>query len=96
MQQKVGDQQEALETAMKLETAPVGDNSGISQIQAHLAEMALELHDMKKGKVVREEVQCSCCKIEGHDKEQFPALRKYLSTGAPNPFNPAVLYCEIC
>ena len=39
MQQKVGDQQEALEIAMKLETAPVGDNSGIAQIQAQLAEM---------------------------------------------------------
>ena len=32
MQQKVADQQEALEIAMKLETTPVGDNSGISQI----------------------------------------------------------------
>ena len=30
MQQKVADQQEALEIAMKLETAPVGDNSGIA------------------------------------------------------------------
>ena len=32
MQQKVADQQEALETTMKLETTPVGDNSGIAQI----------------------------------------------------------------
>ena len=52
MQQKVSDQQEALEIAMKLETTPVGDNSGIAQIQAQLAEMALEIHDMKKGKAV--------------------------------------------
>ena len=52
MQQKVVDQQEALEIAMKLETAPVGDNSGIAQIQAQLAEMALELRDMKKGKAI--------------------------------------------
>ena len=50
MQQKVADQQEALEIALKLETAPVGDNSGIAQIQAQLGEMALELRDMKKGK----------------------------------------------
>ena len=49
MQQKVADQQEALEIAMKLETTPVEDNSGIAQIQAQLAEMALELRDMKKG-----------------------------------------------
>ena len=34
MQQKVADQQEALEIAMKLETAPTEDNSGIAQIQA--------------------------------------------------------------
>ena len=34
MQQKVVDQQEALEIAMKLETAPVKDNFGIAQIQA--------------------------------------------------------------
>ena len=50
MQQKVADQQEALEIAINLETSPVGDNSGIAQIQAQLAEMALELRDMKKGK----------------------------------------------
>ena len=34
MQQKVADQQEALEIAMKLKTAPVEDSSGIAQIQA--------------------------------------------------------------
>ena len=30
MQQKVADQQEALEITMKLETTPAGDNSGIA------------------------------------------------------------------
>ena len=50
MQQKVADQQEALEIAMKLETAPIGDDSGLAQIQAQLAAMALELRDMKKAK----------------------------------------------
>ena len=69
MQQKVADQQEALEIAMKLETAPVEDNSGIAQIQAQLAEMALELHNMKKRKDAREEVWCTRCRTEGHDKE---------------------------
>ena len=59
MQQKVVDQQEALEIAMKLETDPVGDNSGIAQIQGHLVEMSLELHDMKKWKYIREEVWCT-------------------------------------
>ena len=81
---------------MKLKTAPVEDSSGIAQIQVQLAAMALELRDMKKGKAVREEVWCTRCQIEGHDKEQCPAVRNYLNFGAPNPFNPSVLYCEIC
>ena len=59
MQQKVVDQQEALEIAMKLETAPVGDNSRIAQIQEQLAKMDLELRNMKKGKSIREEVWCT-------------------------------------
>ena len=57
MQQKVVDQQ--LEIAMKVETTPNGDNFSIAQIQAQLAEMDLELHDMKKGKSIREEVWCT-------------------------------------
>ena len=69
MQQKVADQQEVFEIAMKLEIVPVGDNSEIAQIQAQLAEMDLELRDMKKGKSIREEVWCTRCKTEGHDKE---------------------------
>ena len=96
MQQKVADQQEALEIAMKLETAPIEDNSSIAQIQAQLVAMALELRDMKKGKVIREEIWCTRCRTEGHDKEQCPVVRNYLNTGAPNPFNPQVLYCELC
>ena len=44
---------------MKLEIALVGDNSGISQIQAQLVEMDLELHDMNKGKDTHEEVWCT-------------------------------------
>ena len=59
MQQKVADHQEALEIDMKLETAPVEDNSGIAQIQAQLVEMALDLHDMKKWKSIRKEVWCT-------------------------------------
>ena len=96
MQQKVADQHKALEIAMKLETTPVKDNSGIGHIQAQLAQMALELRDMKTGKAIHEEVWCTRCRTEGHDKEQCPVVRNYLNTGAPNPFNPVILYCEIC
>ena len=69
MQQKVVDQQDALEITMKLETAPIEDNSSITQIQAQLAAMALELCDMKKGKTRREEVWCTQFRTEGHAKE---------------------------
>ena len=78
---------------MKLETSPIADNSGIAQIQAQLAEMSMELHDIKKCKIVREEVWCTRCKKEGHDREHFPAVREYLNTGAPSPFKQNVLYC---
>jgi len=81
---------------MKLETAPVGESAGMAQIQAPLVDLTIELHNMKKGKVVREEVWCTRCKIEGHDKEQCPVLKNYLNVGGPNPFNNNVLYCEIC
>ena len=46
---------------MKLETTPLEDNSGLAQIQVQLAAMALELHDMKKGKTGHEEVWCTQC-----------------------------------
>ena len=72
---------------MKLETAPIEDNSGIAQIQAQLAAMDLELRDMKIGKTGREEVWCTQCRTEGHDKEQCPVVRNYLNTSAPNLFN---------
>ena len=96
MQQKVADQQEALEIAMKLETALVGDDSGIAQIQAQLATMALELHEMKKGKSDGEAGRCTQCRTEGHERERCPLIAKYLQNGAPNPFPPQVLYCELC
>ena len=54
---------------MKLETAPVADNFGISQIQAQLAAMDLELRDMKQGRTGRGEVWCTQCRTEGHAKE---------------------------
>ena len=71
-------------------------NPGIAQIQAQLVAMALELRDMKKAKTSREEVCCTQSRSEGHDRDQCPVARTYLNTGAPNQFNPGVLYYEIC
>ena len=50
---------------------------------------------MNKGKTGRW-LWCTQCRTEGHDKDQCHVVRNYLNTGAPSPFNPTVLYCEIC
>jgi len=51
MQQKVATQAEALEIAMKSEASLVGETGvGMAQIQNQLANLTLQLQDMKKGK----------------------------------------------
>ena len=60
MQQKVVDQAKALEVAMKLEASPLQEASaGMAQIQSQLANLTLQLQDIKKGKEIREEVWCT-------------------------------------
>ena len=71
---------------MKLEASPIAETSaGMAQIENHLANLTLQLQDIKKGKEVREEVWCTKCRIEGHSREHCPIFAKYLATGAPNP-----------
>ena len=42
---------EALELAMKLEASPIGDDAtGMIQIQSQLANLPIQLQDMKRGK----------------------------------------------
>lgn len=49
MQQKVVDQAKALEVAMKLEASPLQEASvGMAQIQSQLANLTLQLQDIKK------------------------------------------------
>ena len=52
MQQKVAYQQEALEIAMKLETAPVQDNYGIAQIISTVSRNGFGTSRHEKGKSI--------------------------------------------
>ena len=57
MQQKILMQSEALEIAMKLEASPVGETTvGMNQIQAQLANLTLQLQDIKKAKEYHNEL----------------------------------------
>ena len=86
MQQKVTSQVEALEIAMKLEASPIVEiSAGMQQIQSQLANLTLQLQDMRKGKEVREEVWCTRCRIEGHSREHCLIFAEYLANGVPNP-----------
>jgi hypothetical protein len=61
MQQKIASQFEALEIAMKLESAPMGESSSnMSQILSQLTSLSLQVEDMKKekGKEKREDIWC--------------------------------------
>jgi len=97
-QQKIMMQAEALEIAMKLEASPIGETGiRMAQIQHQLANLTLQLWDMKKWKEVREEVWCIKCNKEGHHKDQCPLFQEYLATVAPNPLNHgAGPWCKIC
>ena len=71
---------------MKLEASPIAETSaGMVHIQNQLANLTLQLHEMKKGKEVREEVWCTKCRIEGHSREHYSVFVEYLASGAPNP-----------
>ena len=69
----------------------------MAQIQNQIANLTLQLQDIKKGKEVREEVWCTKCRTEGHSWEHCPVFVEYLSSGMPNPL-PQVRgpWCEIC
>ena len=51
MQQKLTTQDEALEMAMKLEASPLAETStGMTTLQTQLANLTLQIHELKKGK----------------------------------------------
>ena len=60
MQQHIESHMEALELEMKLEASPIGDGAaGMVQIQSQLADLTIQLHDIKKGKKSHEELWCT-------------------------------------
>ena len=84
MQQKIVSKIEALEIAMKLEASLVGEiGAGMAQIQLQLASLSLYIQDIKKGKEIREDVQCISCKTEDRHKDVCPTFLDYLASGAP-------------
>ena len=51
MQQKITTQDDSLEMAMQLEASPIGQNLvGMNHIQAQLANLTLQMKDIKKEK----------------------------------------------
>ena len=55
MQQKLHMQDDALEMAMKLEASPLAEiSAGMTKLQNQLANVTLQLHEIKKGEEVEQ------------------------------------------
>ena len=69
MHQNIMTQSKALETAIKLEASSIGETTvEMSQIQAHLANLTLQLQDIKKSKEDCDDLWCTRCYADGHTK----------------------------
>ena len=83
---------------MKLEASLIAETSaGMQQTQSQLANLTLQLQDMRKVKEVREEVWCTKCRTKGHSREHCTIFAEYMASREPNPL-PQVRgpWCEIC
>ena len=98
MQQKIESQTEALELPTKLEASPISDGAaGMVQIQPQLANLMIQLQDIKKGKESHEDLWCTKCRTDGHTKDNCTTFMNYISFGAPNPLSShGIPYCRIC
>ena len=55
---------------MKLEASPIGETVvGMNQIQAQLANMMLQLQDIKNAKEYRDDLWCTQCHVGRHTKD---------------------------
>ena len=52
-----------------------------------LANIMVQLQDIKKGKEIQEDLWCIRCIREGHHKDNCSALMNYVAAGAPDPIN---------
>ena len=98
MQQNIVTQSEALEIVMKLEASLVRETGvGMNQIQSQLANLTIQLQDIKKGREHRGEIWCTQCHTKEHHKDQCPYFWNYLLSGAPNPLSHGGMpWCRIC
>src|SRR5713101_6210680 len=98
MQQRLCMQDEALEMEMKLEASLIAKTSaGMTNLQNQLANLTLQLHKIKKGKEVAQELWCTKCKGHSHTKDNCPVFVEYLESGDPNPLvQTQGPWCEIC
>ena len=68
---------------MKLEPSPVGETAvGMNQIQVQLANLTLQLQDIKKAKEDRDDLWCTRCHADGHTKDTYTTLWNYLLSRA--------------
>ena len=64
---------------------------------SQLANLTLQLHEIKKGKEVAQELWCTKCKGQGHTKDNCLVFVEYLSSGNPNPLvQNQGPWCELC
>ena len=83
---------------MKLGAFPVGETTvGMNQIQAQLANLTLQLQDIKKAKEDHDDLWCNHCHERGHTKDICPMFQNYLLSRALNTLSHAgVPWCHIC
>ena len=73
MQKNIVTQSEALDTKMKLEAFPVGETVvGMNQIELQLANLMLQLQDIKKVKEDHDELWCTWCRADKYTKDTCP------------------------
>ena len=88
MQQNIESHTKVLELEMDMEASPISDDAtGMVQIQSELANLTIQLQDIKKGKEAQEYLWCTKCRMDGHTKDNFVTFMNYVSSGAPNPLN---------
>ena len=98
MQQKITTQSETLEIEMKLEASPIKETVvSMNQIQAQLANLTIQLEDIKKVKDEHDDLWCTRCHVDGHMKDSCPYFWNYLLSGVSNPLScSSVPWCHIC
>ena len=75
MQKKIMTQSEDLEIMMKLEASSIGETVvGMNQIYAQLANLTLQLQDIKKENEEHDYLWCTRCHMDGHTKDTCPTF----------------------